>query len=153
MLMQPEILPTDEWFRAGDADCIARAGRRLEQPAEGADILVIATHDMAVMRRRRSPAIRLEGGGFVADGPVAEVIGAEPLPASRGAGPQPPRMARRATRPRPGGPPDAPLHHAIVCQYTENVKIRGRVVAVGARYAAARGFCLRDKALWFAPHS
>jgi lipopolysaccharide transport system ATP-binding protein len=73
-LMEPEILLMDEWFLAGDADFIARASARLEKLVVGADILVLATHDMNIVRRWCTRAIRLAGGRIVADGPVAEVV-------------------------------------------------------------------------------
>jgi lipopolysaccharide transport system ATP-binding protein len=75
-LMEPEILLMDEWFLAGDADFMARAEERLEQLVVGADILVLATHDMSIARRWCNRAIRLGGGRIEADGPVEEIIGA-----------------------------------------------------------------------------
>jgi lipopolysaccharide transport system ATP-binding protein len=50
-MMAPEILLMDEWFLAGDAEFMKRANARLEQLVTGADILVIATHDMNIVRR------------------------------------------------------------------------------------------------------
>jgi lipopolysaccharide transport system ATP-binding protein len=73
-LMEPEILLMDEWFLAGDADFMARATERLEKLVVGADILVLATHDMSIVRKWCTRAIRLAGGRIVADGPVAEVV-------------------------------------------------------------------------------
>ncbi|WP_270935803.1 ABC transporter ATP-binding protein [Falsiroseomonas oryzae] len=75
-LMAPEILLMDEWFLAGDADFMARANERLEQLVVGADILVLATHDLTIVRKWCTRAIRLNGGRIEADGPVAEVVGA-----------------------------------------------------------------------------
>jgi ABC-type polysaccharide/polyol phosphate transport system ATPase subunit len=46
----PEILLMDEWFLAGDANSMAKAEDRLPRLVTGADILVIATHDMGVVR-------------------------------------------------------------------------------------------------------
>jgi lipopolysaccharide transport system ATP-binding protein len=74
-LMNPQILLMDEWFLAGDADFIARATERLETLVTGADILVLASHDMGIVRKWCTRAIRLEGGRIVADGPVDEVVG------------------------------------------------------------------------------
>jgi lipopolysaccharide transport system ATP-binding protein len=74
-LMSPEILLMDEWFLAGDADFMARASERLEQLVVGADILVLATHDMGIVRKWCTRAIRLNGGRIEADGPVEAVIG------------------------------------------------------------------------------
>jgi lipopolysaccharide transport system ATP-binding protein len=80
--MAPEILLMDEWFLAGDAEFMARASERLAQLVTGAQILLIATHDMGVVRKWCTRAIRLEGGRITADGTVAEVLG----PAEQAAG-------------------------------------------------------------------
>lgn len=77
-LMEPEILLMDEWFLAGDADFMQRARARLEQLVRKAEVLVLATHDMNIVRAWCTRAIRLEGGRIVADGPVAEVLGGTP---------------------------------------------------------------------------
>ena len=71
--MTPEILLMDEWFLAGDADFMARADKRLSRLVTDAEILMIATHDMAIVRRWCTRAIRLEAGRIVADGPAEEV--------------------------------------------------------------------------------
>ncbi|PWS38377.1 ABC transporter ATP-binding protein [Falsiroseomonas bella] len=73
-LMEPQILLMDEWFLAGDADFIERASERLSQLVEGADILVLATHNMSIVRQWCTRAIKLSGGRIVADGPVAEIV-------------------------------------------------------------------------------
>jgi len=72
--MQPQILLMDEWFLAGDAGFMEKAEARLAGLVSAADILVIATHDMAVVRRWCTRAIHLEAGRIVADGPVEPVI-------------------------------------------------------------------------------
>ncbi len=46
----PEILLMDEWFLAGDANSMAKAEDRLTRLVTGANILVIATLDMGVVR-------------------------------------------------------------------------------------------------------
>ena len=74
--MEPQILLMDEWFLAGDADFMAKARDRLTRLVGEADILVLATHDMAIVREWCTRAIKLEGGRIVADGTVAEVLGA-----------------------------------------------------------------------------
>ncbi|WP_137179141.1 ABC transporter ATP-binding protein [Roseomonas sp. AR75] len=76
-LMEPEILLMDEWFMAGDADFIERANERLEKLVTGADILVLATHNMSIVRKWCTRAIRLAGGRVVADGPVEEILAGE----------------------------------------------------------------------------
>jgi lipopolysaccharide transport system ATP-binding protein len=72
--MQPQILLMDEWFMAGDASFLQKAEARLASLVSGADIMVIATHDMSIARRWCTRAIRLDAGRIVADGPVEQVI-------------------------------------------------------------------------------
>ncbi|MBP0444390.1 ABC transporter ATP-binding protein [Roseomonas sp. SSH11] len=72
--MQPQILLMDEWFMAGDASFIDKAEARLATLVSGAEILVIATHDMDIARRWCNRAIRLDAGRIVADGPVGPVV-------------------------------------------------------------------------------
>lgn len=76
--IRPQVLLMDEWFLAGDAEFMGRAQDRLVSLVGAADILVIATHDMNVVRRWCTRAIRLEGGRIVADGTVEEVLGPDP---------------------------------------------------------------------------
>jgi lipopolysaccharide transport system ATP-binding protein len=74
--MRPQVLLMDEWFLAGDSAFMERAHARLAEMVGAADILVIATHDMAVVRRWCTRVIRLEGGRITADGPVEAVLDA-----------------------------------------------------------------------------
>nr|WP_305123482.1 ABC transporter ATP-binding protein [Roseomonas sp. GC11] len=76
--MAPHILLMDEWFLAGDADFMAKAEARLARLVTGADILVIATHDMAVVRRWCTRVIKMEQGRIVADGSVEDILGPAP---------------------------------------------------------------------------
>jgi len=76
--MTPDILLMDEWFLAGDADFMKKAEERLTHLVTGAEILMIATHDMGVVRKWCTRALRLEGGRITADGPVEDVIGPAP---------------------------------------------------------------------------
>jgi lipopolysaccharide transport system ATP-binding protein len=72
--MQPQVLLMDEWFLAGDAAFMVKAEERLARLVGGAEIMVVATHDFAVVRRWCNRAIRMEGGVILADGPVEEVL-------------------------------------------------------------------------------
>jgi lipopolysaccharide transport system ATP-binding protein len=74
--MTPQLLLMDEWFLAGDAEFMAKAEDRLSRLVSDADILVVASQVLAVARNWCSGAIRLEGGRYVGEGPVAEVVGA-----------------------------------------------------------------------------
>ncbi|MFC0389736.1 ABC transporter ATP-binding protein, partial [Muricoccus vinaceus] len=60
--MQPQILLMDEWFMAGDASFMDKAEARLANLVSGADIMVIATHDMTIARRWCTRAIHLDAG-------------------------------------------------------------------------------------------
>jgi lipopolysaccharide transport system ATP-binding protein len=73
--IRPEILLMDEWFSAGDSDFMNKAEERLGRVVTGADILVIATHDMSIVRKWCTRAIRLEAGLIVADGSVEQIVG------------------------------------------------------------------------------
>ena len=73
--MTPEILLMDEWFLAGDAEFMQKAEERLARLVTDAEILLIATHDMTIVRKWCTRAIRLEGGRIAADGTVDEVLG------------------------------------------------------------------------------
>ena len=75
-MIAPQILLMDEWLSAGDAEFQLRVQERLLRLVTGADILVIATHNLEVARAWCTRAIRLEGGRIVADGPADAVIAA-----------------------------------------------------------------------------
>lgn len=73
--MDPQVLLMDEWLLAGDADFLERAKTRLERVVTNAEILVIATHDMKIVRTWCTRAIHLEGGRITADGDLETVLG------------------------------------------------------------------------------
>jgi len=73
--MQPDILLMDEWFLAGDAEFMEKAEERLAALVRDAEILVLATHSLDVVRRWCTRVIRLEAGRIVQDGAVDEVLG------------------------------------------------------------------------------
>jgi lipopolysaccharide transport system ATP-binding protein len=75
----PEILLMDEWFLTVDENFMAKAEERLTRLVTGADILVIATHDMGIVRRRCTRAIKVDAGRIVADGPLEKVLGVEEI--------------------------------------------------------------------------
>ena len=72
-VMEPQVLLMDEWFLAGDAAFMQKAREKLGELVNDADILVLATHDMNIVREWCTRAIRLEAGRIVADGPAEEV--------------------------------------------------------------------------------
>jgi lipopolysaccharide transport system ATP-binding protein len=64
----------DEWILAGDAQFLDRAKLRLETMVRGADILVLSTHDSAIIRTWCSRVLWLDEGRIRADGPPEEVL-------------------------------------------------------------------------------
>jgi lipopolysaccharide transport system ATP-binding protein len=71
---RPRILLMDEWFLAGDAAFLEKARQRMEDMVRSADILVLSTHSVAIVREWCTRAIWLEKGRIRADGPVDEVL-------------------------------------------------------------------------------
>lgn len=66
--IRPQILLLDEWFMAGDAAFRGKAHARLEALVHGADILVLASHDPAIIRTWCTRALWLDRGILRADG-------------------------------------------------------------------------------------
>jgi lipopolysaccharide transport system ATP-binding protein len=65
--VQRDIVLMDEWLAVGDAEFAARAERRLHEHLDRTSILVIATHDEALVQRICSRRIELNHGRVVAD--------------------------------------------------------------------------------------
>lgn len=72
--IRPHILLMDEWFLAGDAGFMEKARRRLEDMVRAADILVLSTHDSAIVREWCTRVMWLDKGRIRADGPVGEIM-------------------------------------------------------------------------------
>lgn len=81
--IRPQILLMDEWFLAGDAEFLEKAQARLESVVRGAEILVLSTHLMPVIRKWCTRALWLDQGRILADGAPDDVIPrylGEPMP-------------------------------------------------------------------------
>ena len=72
--IRPQILLMDEWFLAGDAEFLERAQARLESVVRGAEILVLSTHLMPVIRQWCTRVLWLDQGRIIADGAPDDVI-------------------------------------------------------------------------------
>jgi lipopolysaccharide transport system ATP-binding protein len=72
--IKPQILLMDEWFLAGDATFMDKARHRLEEMVRGADILVLSSHQIGVVRSWCTRVLWLDQGQIVADGPTDEVL-------------------------------------------------------------------------------
>ena len=71
----PQVLLMDEWFMAGDAAFQEKARIRLESVVRGAEIMVLTSHAVSVIRTWCTRVLWLEAGRVRADGPPEEVIG------------------------------------------------------------------------------
>lgn len=67
----PEILLLDEWLSVGDADFRKKAEARLLELIESSAIVVLASHDVNLIRRFCSRMLKLEHGRIVEDAAVA----------------------------------------------------------------------------------
>ncbi|KVC81794.1 sugar ABC transporter ATP-binding protein [Burkholderia ubonensis] len=80
--VEADILIMDEWLSVGDAEFSAKAARRLETLVGNASIVVIATHDPALVARVCTRKISLEHGKIVADEPITPAVQAPPTASS-----------------------------------------------------------------------
>jgi homopolymeric O-antigen transport system ATP-binding protein len=72
--IRPQILLMDEWIMVGDAEFREKAQTRLENMVRGAEILVISTHDVSVVRNWCTRVLWLDQGRIHMDGPPDEVL-------------------------------------------------------------------------------
>ena len=72
--IEPEILLMDEWIGVGDAAFVKKAERRLEDFVGRAGILVLASHNAALLERVCTTGILLKAGRVQAFGPIDEVL-------------------------------------------------------------------------------
>ena len=72
--IEPEILLMDEWIGLGDAAFVEKAGRRLDEFVNRAGILVLASHNPALLERNCTTGILLDAGRVKASGPIGEVL-------------------------------------------------------------------------------
>ncbi len=70
----PQVLLMDEWFMAGDSAFQDKARARLEGMVRGAEILVLTSHQISVLKNWCTRVLWLEAGRVRADGPADEVI-------------------------------------------------------------------------------
>jgi lipopolysaccharide transport system ATP-binding protein len=76
--IRPQILLMDEWFMAGDAEFQEKAQHRLENLVKGAEILVLSSHNTAVVQAWCTRVLWLNQGRVHRDGPPDEVLAEYP---------------------------------------------------------------------------
>ena len=72
--IRPQVLLMDEWFLAGDAVFMEKARVRLEDMVRGAEILVLSSHNAAVIQDWSTRVVWMDQGRIRADGPPAAVL-------------------------------------------------------------------------------
>ncbi|MFP7722463.1 ABC transporter ATP-binding protein [Lysobacter sp. A3-1-A15] len=72
--VQHDIMLLDEWIGTGDAEFLKKARDRLQSRVEGSRIVVVASHNLKLVRRLCNRAILLEAGQVRSVGTTTEVI-------------------------------------------------------------------------------
>ncbi len=72
--IEADIIIMDEWLSVGDAAFSAKAAIRLESLVGKASILVVASHDPALIQRICNRKITMEHGRIISDAPVTAVV-------------------------------------------------------------------------------
>ncbi len=70
--MEPEILLMDEWIGAGDPSFQDKARARMDELAEKAGIIVLASHNHTLLQKTCNKIMELKGGKMVYFGPLNE---------------------------------------------------------------------------------
>ena len=72
--VQGNIVLMDEWISVGDADFRSKANERLKQITDRAGILVIASHEPALLKGLCNKGLIMEAGRVKAFGPIEHVL-------------------------------------------------------------------------------
>lgn len=72
--VEGEIVLLDEWIGAGDEQFRRKARQRLDMIVERAGILVLASHDVNLIRKTCNRAVLLQQGRIAASGPAEEIL-------------------------------------------------------------------------------
>jgi ABC-type polysaccharide/polyol phosphate transport system ATPase subunit len=72
--IEPEILLLDEWIGAGDKRFIEKAQARLQNLIGQTNILVVASHQLKLVRKLCNKAVLLDRGSVKEFGPAEEIL-------------------------------------------------------------------------------
>lgn len=75
--IRPDVLLLDEWLGAGDMDFKDKATDRMNDLVSEAGIVVLATHNVPLMKKVCNKAVWLERGKLMAKGEIDDVIMAQ----------------------------------------------------------------------------
>jgi ABC-2 type transport system ATP-binding protein len=79
--LEGDIILMDEWLAVGDAEFRHKANARLRKLTEGAGILVLASHDMSLLRETCTLGMHIEAGKVRNFGKIGDVIADSERPA------------------------------------------------------------------------
>lgn len=74
--IRPQILLMDEWILAGDAAFLGKARERLETMVGSAEILVLSSHNAAILMQWCNRLIWMDAGRVRADGAPEDILAA-----------------------------------------------------------------------------
>ena len=72
--IQPEILILDEMFAGGDAGFVQKATARMKRAVEAASIMVLVSHDLALLESMCTRVIWMDKGKVLYDGPAKDIL-------------------------------------------------------------------------------
>ena len=72
--VQPSILIMDEMFSGGDADFVARASARMNSIIDNSQIMILVSHDLAIISEHCNKVIWLEDGRIKDSGSLLDVL-------------------------------------------------------------------------------
>ena len=72
--VQPDILLLDEWIGAGDTEFQSKATDRMNELVDSAGIVVLATHNIHLMKKICNKGIWLDEGSILKAGSIDEVL-------------------------------------------------------------------------------
>lgn len=72
--IEPDILLMDEWLMVGDQEFSVKAEKKLNKLIEHSNILIIASHDIALLKRLCTRAILMSHGEIIECGSVDQVV-------------------------------------------------------------------------------
>jgi ABC-2 type transport system ATP-binding protein/lipopolysaccharide transport system ATP-binding protein len=71
---QPEIILLDEWISTLDDEFLQKAKTRLSELAHRSKVLVMASHQLDLIRALCNKAMFMQHGQLVAFGPIEQII-------------------------------------------------------------------------------
>lgn len=74
--IQHDVMLLDEWFGAGDAEFVSRARARMSDRVEGSSIVVLASHNVKMLKQVCNIGVVIDGGRIAFKGDLDEALAA-----------------------------------------------------------------------------